>query len=66
MTKFYLAMKTIFYFVSIIMPIKDAVKGVISGVRDGIKEKEFEKEVRDIYEYIRTETDINFDDEVNK
>lgn len=56
MIKLKIALKTIFYFASLIMPAYDAVKGVISGVKQAAKEKTYQNEVRDIYEYIKTET----------
>lgn len=56
MIKIKIVLKTIFYFASLIMPAYDAVKGVISGVKQAAKEKAYQKEVRDIYKYIETET----------
>lgn len=56
MTKFLVCMKTIFYFASLVLPVMDACKGVVSGVKQAVKEKAYSKEVKDIYEYIKTET----------
>lgn len=56
MAKFLVTMKTIFYFVSLVMPVKDAIKGVLDGVKQAAKEKEYQREVKDIYQYIVDET----------
>lgn len=56
MIKILVCLKTIFYFVSIVLPVMDACKGAVAGVKQAVKEKAYSNEVKDIYEYIKTET----------
>lgn len=56
MIKILVCLKTIFYFASIVLPVVDACKGAVAGVKQAVKEKAYSNEVKDIYEYIKTET----------
>lgn len=56
MTKILVVLKTVFYFASLVLPVIDACKGAVAGVKQAVKEKAYSDEVKDIYEYIKTET----------